>query len=860
MTSSPRPAPANPGGQWDSKGAPLNYMNDLLQFRIEMANNLADHSNPLQSIYVVDTNVARMFLTSKGEAPNVNPFPSGKRDYSEDFWRATVGITAEYIFSRSLPGQKGYPVYIEQGHAQELLGYRHALFADAEKYQSHKFLRSLEADLSSAVSSSLKDIQDNRDKPEILRQILESDVPELITRFELDNLAAAMQLDRLTREELIRPLSLSTYMNQKLLNPPDEDVEEWIDVLSAYNSSRAGRRTPKALKTDARCLAIIFALNEYCLSNNIPARYLFVTTDHKIPAAVALYLDRKNLPFEKDFVRRFSQFVPILNFQDMPNFVSRSQVTFELIRAVDSLLAFPSQNRGDKYTMTLYRDALSVRQHIEDFEMIKRKLEERDAPRLKRLEAAWRRWTDENLAHLVRPSVGADVSQAYRLWVEMARNAVGLNVELLLQHNGARLAQIKFLISSLASLGTDRDAIGSAFVRYQEGLLRQLDRNHMEWLAISFLSGGDIAQDDRPRRAPYTFLFCRPDEALEVNYVDTLLESETKAGAARLSALFGNDSVPYHWRALLTAHMAYRLNQWDAATEHSLRALDVIPKPQGGIGGEAAANPGPDYIYYIEALFFNAVCRRFQANALYGAMDQDRLDDRAAGDSGAMHAIECMAAQLHEVLEKAEKTHEEILEHETNTLIRARSLSELATLLLTKFLIIQLSGRKISFLQDRAGETEDEEEFFYKAMVNLQEAFSLLPHASPPARYAQQYEMVRTAVRTQCCANLLSGTLMLNVFGLERGYLDWPIIDMAVSELSDPAQGHHKILPPHVLLEIELYHWFQKRYADNMVPPCGDLLGKIDALLKEHLSSGEVITALDAEMLKYYARAVAEKD
>ena len=306
--------------------------------------------------------------------------------------------------------------------------------------------------------------------------------------------------------------------------------------------------------------------------------------------------------------------------------------------------------------------------------------------------------------------------------------------------------------------------------------------------------------------------------------------------------------------------MAYRLNQWDVATEHSLRALGVITKPHGGIGGEAAANPGPDYIYYVEALFFHAVCRRFQANALYGGRDQDERGGRGVGGSAAVQAVERLAVQLDEVLKKAEKIHDEILEHETNTLIRARSLVELATLFLTKFLIIQLSDKTISFPGDTAGEAEDEEEFFYKAMVHLQDAFSLLPHASPPARYTQQYEMVRAAVRTQCCANLLSGTLMLNVFSLERGYLDWPIIDMAVTELSDSEKGHHKILPPHVLLEIELYDWFQKRYTDNKVPPHGDLLRKIDDLLNEHLSSGEVITSLDAEMLKYYARAVAETD
>src|ERR1700748_1304154 len=95
----------------------LRYLQDGADLRVALQYNLLDWEFTQKGgriVYLVDANVVRLFLSPSAE--DVTPFTGDQGQYLEK----TAVVTAEYLFSRQLPGQGGAPVLIAPGHGDDL--------------------------------------------------------------------------------------------------------------------------------------------------------------------------------------------------------------------------------------------------------------------------------------------------------------------------------------------------------------------------------------------------------------------------------------------------------------------------------------------------------------------------------------------------------------------------------------------------------------------------------------------------------------------------------------------------------------------------------------------------------------------
>ena len=249
---------------------------------------------------------------------NVSPFKEILGQEKPNLAFSAAVITAEYIFSKRLSRQTGYPIFVAEEHASEVDRYISRLRDEPLDIQGP------ETERAEAMEKALASLTDLRSKlatesGDVLRREFENRIPEAVSQFQ--SVAFAQQYTRLLRSDLMRPLRLAPHLDRKWLQVKREEYEKWCEALSLFQSAdrlhsqRVGRFTGTKnekvhseppfhhnLQRDARVLTQLFEINERLQERRVPVRFVFVTDDDKIHHAVAYRAKHK--AFQDNMLRR----------------------------------------------------------------------------------------------------------------------------------------------------------------------------------------------------------------------------------------------------------------------------------------------------------------------------------------------------------------------------------------------------------------------------------------------------------------------------------------------------------------------------------------------------------------------------
>ena len=310
----------------------LHHLGNLIRARLTLEQNIEDstasHDHGFQPIYLVDANVLHLFFDPANNTGLVQLFPGGTqpRQISVD----TAIITGQFLFSGRLPGQRLLPLFIDPGHLHEFrskmsahLNRLNAAVAEDQDDDPKEFKR--------MVAAIKRQLTKGNDDPSALRRAAESQIPQLIERFNLGQSSAALQLLKLSSGDRIRPLRLAPNCARDLVDHPEpEIVARWQELLlRAHHSANSfihhdAPPKTKNQKRDAECLARIEALNTRNAIERSPARFVLITTDELIHTAVAQADDTTGGSFVE--VRRASQYIPVFNTEDMDNQIDSAEI------------------------------------------------------------------------------------------------------------------------------------------------------------------------------------------------------------------------------------------------------------------------------------------------------------------------------------------------------------------------------------------------------------------------------------------------------------------------------------------------------------------------------------------------------
>uniref|UniRef100_B0T9H1 Uncharacterized protein n=1 Tax=Caulobacter sp. (strain K31) TaxID=366602 RepID=B0T9H1_CAUSK len=315
--------------------------------------------------YIFDENIFEVFVHPKRWKGRTSTFHSrfwlkrsGRdqaRAWSSIAAQATL-MTAEYLFSGQLPGQKpGDPIFLSEWHSWEL---RERVDALTEQF------RRLAQDgaLTPAVFGSVAEQPFLREDLAKLRRDGNEWSREALDRFVFTRTAA----HALAEDSVIEPLEqlyriVSAPLRDRITNlttgfpipAPDIDIVasnavKWMRILQeevvrrqkASGSSRP-LREPGALANDARTLALVeWAVNK---THGTQDRVVFVTADTLVFDAYRRWHSTRE-PSSADYLqpfalRRLLQYAPIFNMNDAGGDISDAKELFALTQeAVEATL------------------------------------------------------------------------------------------------------------------------------------------------------------------------------------------------------------------------------------------------------------------------------------------------------------------------------------------------------------------------------------------------------------------------------------------------------------------------------------------------------------------------------------------
>ena len=582
----------------------LDYLGEVIRLRLVQEMNVRDTEETDETVrqitYVADSSVFYFYINTFDQKefrkavalPKVAKLLSDRMT-AEERHRAillnisTAVITAEYLFSGFLPGQRGFPLYIADEHAtefqkrvSEILGE----ITETAKELTEERRRALSRrtrGLSQRLSNLSSEVsQGSPDAVRRLRSILDTELPKLVDEFELAEVDRAINLLHLMEDDVARPLRLAPGVDRKSLNrdPDPALVATWKRRLEAYSEGELylshGNRNPRdrPLNTiaDARVLARIEEINTECKRRRISNRFVLITTSPAMVSASAFRLMEEKLPLSDNFVRSLIQYVPILNFQDMPNFVESHHASDRLRASLDAL--FQWKRNSDQEDWAHFINGLDIRlrqinkakqniDHARDKEILdERQSDVLFALRQDRMDEVFRGVDldrfDESLC-----GIGD-------LWIGMVKNSIGLNAQLLLDHYRRHLGKIAAGLASLQSKTTFREQLGDSYEERQFDLTDRLSRIHLR-MAVRLMMANPRSPNKRMTamvRGARPSLYLSPsDEAAVSGIVDHVVEGRLAEAESSLVEFSERAHLGIAELNLAIATVALRVGLWDNA-------------------------------------------------------------------------------------------------------------------------------------------------------------------------------------------------------------------------------------------------------------------------------------------------------
>lgn len=348
-----------------------HYFDEAALLRSCLAYNEDDHRFATEEkgriVYLFDANIVAFFLQPERENERRKVLAFGSDHDALDYASSTALITAEFLFSRDLAGQRGNPALICPSHGDDLT----SILRDV--LQEHQVEdKEIGGELQKSLAAIVERINQRRyDDIRSVADALRASVPRLADELE-DVWQPLKQYRRILEEDLLRPLAMHSAATQDILAPDTAEARRWSERIrqERLKRPRASQRSDEmrdglalvqtmmldvaAQQEYAEALARYTEERRHCVaepdalieppSPPEPVRYVMVTADQSLfDAYVRWYWNTRDDETVRFVLRLPLQYVPIINTAEMPNSVQGDQLTRKAFVALDSLFGNLSQ-------------------------------------------------------------------------------------------------------------------------------------------------------------------------------------------------------------------------------------------------------------------------------------------------------------------------------------------------------------------------------------------------------------------------------------------------------------------------------------------------------------------------------------
>lgn len=594
------------------KGAPerqpdtlrqLRYLSDIIRFRLIHKQNRIDEKetegeSKKQIVYVVDSNVLYLYFDTINNASLTRVLPNIASRLDDRVDVSVAVITAEYIFSGELPGQNGYPLYMDQAHIGEFQG-KISKVALKLRQNAVDLTPNQQRNLSRRIRSLRNRLHGAANDTSKLRELFDTQVPRLIRDFRLETVGQAILLKKLVKSDYVRPLRLAPFVDRNLFKLDPDVVREWETRLSAFARNEVSPSDAdemdlrdKNLKADAEAIARICALNQHAETTRRPVKYVLITASENIHSAAAFLVKEAGGELSRNFARTVTQFIPILNFREMPNFVERDQTTAGLAKAMDGLLQLEPQHPSESWVQMLVRLDVQTRQLQRDIRRISEsaKSDNEKARRADAVKGAYLQAARDRFCAIGRHDFETILDNVFEVWRRIVANSIGLNVQLMLDHHGYYLASLAGTIGEVTKDVEVREELGKTYESRQIELSQSLTRAHLK-MSIVF----DLV-DLHPNAARFacSYLGARPSALLSENVILELrkivwavAEGNLPNAEKMLRGLTNLKQIDNAQLALCAALISLQIGAWEYTKDFAKQAMNLVEETTPLFMGEA---------------------------------------------------------------------------------------------------------------------------------------------------------------------------------------------------------------------------------------------------------------------------------
>jgi hypothetical protein len=818
----------------------IRYLRELVQLRLAIEQNIHDVESSEQIVYVVDSNIIRLFLSPYQNWINVRPFRE-ILGQEKELAGASAVVTAEYIFSRLLAQQRGYPVFLAPEHVDEVAEHfqrdRDDLGPRSQSLEQSEQWREARHALDSLCNHLLAKSQD----ADRLRELFESTIPSTIAVFDKGGFVAAQQFARLQRDDLIRPLRLAPHLDRRCLEVKRAgEYEEWRSTLAAFMVPESGKPNSRFGKTqsrdhsrdrilrrDAVVLTQLFAINDDLLRRKVPVKFVFVTDDDKIHHAV--FYRRKYRDYGENLLRRSCHFHPALNFQQMPNIVAHGNLMLELKAAVNSLELTVSTE--DTLYDLMHKIAVNNREGF-------RQDSKSDVDAWKAtLQQVWQQKFETSFNIPEVPDIESSIRKVKAAWDGLSRNAISVNVELLSRRFEEELGPLSTVLKNLET--SNANDLARAFESYQIAQIDVLERHHIEWCLAWLIADRTHLRSGYIPRGPLLFRLHKLGTQTDVDIEHAVHEimkctfrSESATTAVnRLLARYGFPDV-----VIVAAMVAYQHDDWSVAREFGERALERLRKALVSSTEPGMAARYKDNIRELEYLV--ALCQRLElcnTPSEHRPTDQDR-------------------EALRQKFKFAERVNQNALldcEERFDFFGTARANAELGILYLAGMAIDRLHPKiELVGSSKHSSLSRMATEHLRRASSDLDTYFPDDTNASVQSR--NKAPTLAEDLYFNANVDLISAVTFFGVENLYKSKVPTALLQKALEFVRPRLER----FPPHLAVIREICEWVQSeedrekaRLARNIIVQCDRLLHANDG--------GKSLTHLDTEMIQRYRTHIA---
>lgn len=530
------------------------FFENAAELRYSLAFNSDDYEFASRSgriVYLVDANIVRFFLNPEEERHRMHVFGPGEGD---TYAGATALIAAEFLFSRGLAGQGDSPALIAPAHGEDLQGILGALI-EAARREMDAPANNLNPTLRTQIHRLVEGARDGTLPRDQVVRDLSVLVPSAAKQLLAGPAGAMAQIARLHDEDLLRPMALHTATTKEIMTLDTQGrsrARMWEDLLRKQYimlGRSINDHVRSLISHDAEVLTQLQMLSD--ASDQNTTRYVLITADRAMYDTYASWFwSEANDPEKSPFLlRSLLQYAPILNVQEMPNGIERSDLLVRARVALDGILHGYREVDRTGYPRRLVLARGLARGGV-----------------VKTLTSLY----GYNPLQ-VRPQDEPLVKEAQRLWRRAFRASIVVNAELMKRRLRAEIELVADLLREQSDLRTALIAVTEDVLGRAERAQLNLNARVNLKLLIDQRSG---VQQAARADLPVAIEFPSITGKIPLNrVVDRLAENDASL-LSRVTAALGkaDDDEAF----LFTACLALRCGRWYSAWHHATRALTLL--------------------------------------------------------------------------------------------------------------------------------------------------------------------------------------------------------------------------------------------------------------------------------------------